>query len=117
MIGEQIDEGDDICGAVISIRPKVQRIQVWLRNKNDFDAVERIGQTLLSVLDIGEPGIVSSLVFEVGNGVTRCLFSDSADHRDFTGQPGPDRERSTSSADRQRRQIRSEAGSIPCTQL
>lgn len=67
MIGEQIDEGDDICGAVISIRPKVQRIQVWVRNKNNFDTVEQIGQTLLRVLDIAEPNVVTSFEFAVGH--------------------------------------------------
>lgn len=66
MIGEQIDEGDDICGAVISIRPKVQRIQVWVRNKNHFDTVEQIGQTLLRVLDIAESNVVTSFEFAVG---------------------------------------------------
>jgi translation initiation factor 4E len=69
MIGEQIDEGDDICGAVISIRPKVQRIQVWVRNKNNFDTVEQIGQTLLRVLDIAESNVVTSFEFAVGQDI------------------------------------------------
>ncbi|CAI5504268.1 unnamed protein product [Closterium sp. Naga37s-1] len=32
MIGEQIDEGNDICGAVVSIRPNKDRVALWTKS-------------------------------------------------------------------------------------
>jgi hypothetical protein len=65
LIGETIDPDDKICGAVISIRPRVERIQVWVRNKDSWDKVEQIGHRLLQGLDIDGPNIVMSLEFAV----------------------------------------------------
>lgn len=66
LIGEQLDDGDDICGAVISIRPKLERIQIWLRDKNNYDVVEGIGQRILKVLDLNDMGLVAAFDFAVG---------------------------------------------------
>ena len=68
LIGETIDPEDEICGAVISIRPKVERIQVWARNKDNWDKVEQIGHGLLQGLDIAGPNVVASLEFAVSVG-------------------------------------------------
>lgn len=32
MIGEQFDFGDEICGAVVSVRGKQERIAIWTKN-------------------------------------------------------------------------------------
>lgn len=32
MIGEQFDYGDEICGAVVSVRGKQERIAIWTKN-------------------------------------------------------------------------------------
>jgi translation initiation factor 4E len=32
MIGEQFDYGDEICGAVVSVRSKQERIAIWTKN-------------------------------------------------------------------------------------
>ena len=29
MIGEQFDHGDEICGAVVNVRPKQEKIAIW----------------------------------------------------------------------------------------
>lgn len=68
-IGEQLDEGDDICGAVISIRPKLERIQIWLRDKNKFEVVEAIGQKILKILELNELGLVAAFDFAVSQSI------------------------------------------------
>ncbi|KAF8168893.1 eukaryotic translation initiation factor 4E-1A [Pholiota molesta] len=35
LVGEELEENDEICGAVVSLRSKVDRIQVWTRSKED----------------------------------------------------------------------------------
>ncbi|KAI8351241.1 translation initiation factor eIF 4e-like domain-containing protein [Mortierella sp. GBAus27b] len=42
LVGEQLDVGDDICGAVLS-RRKVDRLAVWVRDKDNVEAVNGIG--------------------------------------------------------------------------
>lgn len=32
LIGEQLDEGDDVCGAVVSIRPAKDRVAIWTKS-------------------------------------------------------------------------------------
>jgi len=44
MIGDNFDDADDICGLVVSIRPKTNRVQLWIRHADDRDAVRRIGK-------------------------------------------------------------------------
>lgn len=54
LVGEELEEGDDICGAVVSLRSKVDRIQVWTRNKDDVEKLNGIGKRLVKLLDISE---------------------------------------------------------------
>jgi len=54
LVGEELEEGDDICGAVVSLRSKVDRIQVWTRNKEDVEKLNRIGKKLVKLLDVSE---------------------------------------------------------------
>jgi len=35
MIGEQFDYGDEICGAVVSVRMKIERISIWTKNASN----------------------------------------------------------------------------------
>lgn len=68
LVGEQIDEDDVICGAggfyptlctrqppellsVVSLR-KVDRIQVWTRQKDDVEQVRLLGRKLVDLLEI-----------------------------------------------------------------
>ncbi|KAI5118595.1 hypothetical protein M0805_004170 [Coniferiporia weirii] len=54
LVGEEIDDGDEICGAVVSLRSKVDRIQVWIRGKEDVERVNSIGRKLVKTLDVNE---------------------------------------------------------------
>ncbi|KAJ8472463.1 hypothetical protein ONZ45_g16639 [Pleurotus djamor] len=55
LIGEELEEGgDEICGAVVSLRSKVDRIQVWTRGKDDVERLNGIGKRLIKLLDVSE---------------------------------------------------------------
>jgi len=58
LVGEQIDDRNEICGAVVSLRPKIDRIQLWTRSKDDVERINAIGKKIVRLLDIAnEPGI------------------------------------------------------------
>jgi len=54
LVGEELEEGDEICGAVVSLRSKVDRIQVWTRSKDDVERLNSIGKKLVKLLDVSE---------------------------------------------------------------
>ncbi|ESK87644.1 eukaryotic translation initiation factor 4e class ii [Moniliophthora roreri MCA 2997] len=55
LVGEELEEDqDEICGAVVSLRSKVDRIQVWTRSKEDVEKINGIGRKLVKLLDVGE---------------------------------------------------------------
>ncbi|KAF9788331.1 translation initiation factor eIF4e [Thelephora terrestris] len=54
LVGEDLDEGDEICGAVVSLRSKVDRIQLWTRSKDDVEKINSIGKKMVKVLDVSE---------------------------------------------------------------
>lgn len=54
LVGEDIEEGDEICGAVVSLRTKVDRIQLWTRSKDDVERLNALGKKMIKVLDISE---------------------------------------------------------------
>ncbi|EIW74391.1 translation initiation factor eIF4e [Coniophora puteana RWD-64-598 SS2] len=54
LVGQELEEGDDICGAVVSLRSKVDRIQVWTRSKEDVERLNGIGKKLVKLLDVSE---------------------------------------------------------------
>ncbi|KAG6897307.1 hypothetical protein C0992_002609 [Termitomyces sp. T32_za158] len=54
LIGEELEDGDEICGAVVSLRSKVDRIQVWTRSKDDVEKLNAIGKKLVALLDVSE---------------------------------------------------------------
>jgi translation initiation factor 4E len=65
LVGEELEEGDEICGAVVSLRSKVDRIQVWTRSKDDVEKLNGIGKRLVKLLDISEVDNIG-LEFQVG---------------------------------------------------
>ena len=67
LVGEELEEGDEICGAVVSLRSKVDRIQVWTRGKDDVEKLNGIGKRLIKLLDVSEADNIG-LEFQV------CLF-------------------------------------------
>ncbi|KAF8067700.1 translation initiation factor eIF 4e-like domain-containing protein [Lyophyllum atratum] len=54
LVGEELEEGDEICGAVVSLRSKVDRIQVWTRSKDEVEKLNAIGKKLIKLLDVSE---------------------------------------------------------------
>jgi len=54
LVGEDLDEGEEICGAVVSLRSKVDRIQLWTRSKDDIEKINGIGKKMVKVLDVSE---------------------------------------------------------------
>ncbi|KAJ3504298.1 hypothetical protein NLJ89_g8003 [Agrocybe chaxingu] len=54
LVGEELEEGDELCGAVVSLRSKVDRIQVWTRSKDDVEKLNGIAKRLVKLLDVSE---------------------------------------------------------------
>lgn len=54
LVGEELEDGDEICGAVVSLRSKVDRIQVWTRSKDDVEKLNAIGKKLVALLDVSQ---------------------------------------------------------------
>lgn len=61
-VGEDFaDLNDEICGAVVSTRPRFYRIQLWLRNKENVAAINIIGKRVLQLLELEDsPAATSS---------------------------------------------------------
>lgn len=51
LIGEQFDYGDEICGAVVSIRGKQERVAIWTKNAANEAAQISIGKQWKEFLD------------------------------------------------------------------
>lgn len=66
LVGEELDEGDEICGAVVSLRSKVDRIQLWTRSKDDVEKVNGIGRKFVKLLDVSEADGIG-LEFQASN--------------------------------------------------
>ena len=64
LVGEDLDEGDEICGAVVSLRSKVDRIQLWTRSKEDVEKINGIARKMVKLLDVSEADSIG-LEFQV----------------------------------------------------
>jgi translation initiation factor 4E len=51
-IGEQFTEGDDICGIVVNVRAKQDRVSVWTKTASNEAAQISIGKQLKKYLDL-----------------------------------------------------------------
>ncbi|KAG0196417.1 hypothetical protein BGX28_010180 [Mortierella sp. GBA30] len=67
LVGEQLDVGDDICGAVLSRRQKADRLAVWVRDKENVGAINGIGKRLIQILDLAKEKI--TMEFQVTSDV------------------------------------------------
>ncbi|KAJ7538133.1 hypothetical protein O6H91_11G035500 [Diphasiastrum complanatum] len=54
MIGEQFEEGDEICGAVVSVRARQDKIALWTRTASNEAAQIGIGKQWKDVLEYQE---------------------------------------------------------------
>ncbi len=65
LIGEAFEDcSEDICGAVVNIRPKGDKLSVWTADSTNRDGIMKIGQKLKERLGITAKG---SIVYEVHN--------------------------------------------------
>uniref|UniRef100_A0A1I7Z1A7 eIF-4F 25 kDa subunit n=1 Tax=Steinernema glaseri TaxID=37863 RepID=A0A1I7Z1A7_9BILA len=59
MIGEQFEEhGEHICGAVLNVRQKGDKVSLWTRDALKDDVNLRIGQILKSKLDVPDTDVI-----------------------------------------------------------
>jgi len=54
MVGETLDPGDEVCGAVISRRTKQDRIALWNKNAGDRSLVITLGKKMKEMLAVPE---------------------------------------------------------------
>ncbi|WOL17314.1 eukaryotic translation initiation factor 4E-1 [Canna indica] len=54
MIGEQFDHGDDICGAVVNVRAKAEKISIWTKNGLNEVTQTSIGRQWKEQLDYND---------------------------------------------------------------
>ncbi|TKY71917.1 Eukaryotic translation initiation factor 4E-1 [Spatholobus suberectus] len=54
MIGEQFDHGDEICGAVVNVRNRQDKIALWTKNASNEAAQMSIGKQWKEFLDYNE---------------------------------------------------------------
>jgi translation initiation factor 4E len=54
LVSGELEEGDEICGAVVSLWMKIDRIQVWTRSKDEVERLNEIGRKLIKLLDVSE---------------------------------------------------------------
>jgi len=75
LVGEELDEKDEICGAVVSLRTKLDRIQLWTRSKDDVERINSIGKRIVKLLDVGnEPGVGLEFQYHSGDRPVRSRF-------------------------------------------
>ncbi|KAK9936696.1 hypothetical protein M0R45_013524 [Rubus argutus] len=54
LIGEQFDHGDEICGAVVNVRNRQEKISIWTKNAANEAAQVSIGKQWKAFLDSNE---------------------------------------------------------------
>ncbi|KAF3966239.1 hypothetical protein CMV_009638 [Castanea mollissima] len=54
MIGEQFDHGDEICGAVVNVRARQEKISLWTKNATNEAAQVSIGKQWKEFLDYND---------------------------------------------------------------
>ncbi|WWC98171.1 hypothetical protein V866_005062 [Kwoniella sp. B9012] len=52
LVGEMLDEEDEVCGIVASNRPKIDRIQIWTRSRDDHEKLNRLGRKVLEIMNL-----------------------------------------------------------------
>ena len=44
LVGEELDESDEICGTVVSLRSRIDHIQLWTRSKYNVEGQQHRAQ-------------------------------------------------------------------------
>ncbi|SPO23904.1 related to CDC33 - translation initiation factor eIF4E [Ustilago trichophora] len=76
LIGEEMDGEDETCGAVCSVKPRGDRISLWVRDRSHVETVNKIGKKLLSLLELEK---------ESGIALEFTSHSDKADEKKLEG--------------------------------
>lgn len=71
-IGEQFDEGDEVCGVTVNIRNGKDRLEMWTKTAANEALQMSIGKQLKQMLDIPESNKIGFVVF-----VSFCWLSRS----------------------------------------
>ncbi|KAG1148557.1 hypothetical protein G6F37_010467 [Rhizopus arrhizus] len=58
VIGEQLDEEDEVCGAVVSVRKSFYRVALWTQTSKDEEKVEKITKQLREILNLPEEIVI-----------------------------------------------------------
>lgn len=61
LIGEAFDHSDEICGAVVNVRGKNNKISIWTANGNNEEAALEIGHKLREALRLGRQNLLYEL--------------------------------------------------------
>lgn len=68
LVGEVLDPDDEVCGLVASTRPKIDRIQVWTRGRDDVDRINGLGRRILEAVNLEGRDVESmSMEFQVSH--------------------------------------------------
>jgi translation initiation factor 4E len=62
-IGEQFDEGDEVCGVTVNIRAGKDRIELWTKTAANEALQMSIGKQLKQLLDIPDSTKIGFVVF------------------------------------------------------
>lgn len=73
LVGQVLDPLNSVCGIVVSARPKMDRIQVWTRGRDDYPALNALAHRILSAMAL-EPREMEgiSLEFNVSRTSSHC---------------------------------------------
>lgn len=52
LVGEMLDDQDMVCGIVASSRPKVDRVQIWTRGRDDVEKLNALGRRAWDVMGL-----------------------------------------------------------------
>ncbi|KJE04207.1 translation initiation factor 4E [Cryptococcus gattii NT-10] len=50
LVGEILDPENQVCGIVGSARPKVDRLQLWTRSKDDVESLNQLGKRIVEIM-------------------------------------------------------------------
>lgn len=70
-IGEQFEEGDEVCGVTVNIRNGKDRIELWTKTAANEALQMSIGKQLKQLLDIPDSNKIGFVVFVSGPGALR----------------------------------------------
>lgn len=57
LIGEAFDHSEEICGAVVNVRPRIHKISIWTADANNEEAAVEIGRKLRESLHLGRQNL------------------------------------------------------------